>query len=515
MKCKICGGVLIFNGNIYECSACNNKISLLTAFEETEVYIAYIENDENGRRTRDSIIAQEIYNKFNNININSFYQRMSADGVIGETLETACDFAISSAKIIVIIATNKSAFDYLINKHKNYFADKLIVPIYANMEANDIPNELKNLQALNYSNVGSFNDLSKKVLTFLNRQNEYNIADLTVEKQRKKSRGILIATISIICLLIIGMLYYVFGTDNVLMSKKYDAAISLLNKQMYTQAIEKFVEISEYKDSSEQLDKIYNQYNGYYVDKKAGVEFYLSIKNSVEINVEIKKQFENDNIIISEKGVLNKVNAEINYTDNKNNNGVAIINFLDDEIELIITDDNKSFKDNVIFNINEKTDKSNFAEITSNIIYKWLTTDNLTDEDIIEQGYEIIFECSILDGGNPAFAEYSIANTNVKLLLSEYESPFALEGKLDNKRVFAISAPASIILPEYVGKTMLPFIKDDISFSLAYITNGKSFMGYLPQNDLVIEEETMINCSSKSNSSDTYWEWVNNVYHQQ
>lgn len=64
MKCKICNGTLSIVDGICICTSCGNKSSLDDYFENIDVYICYIDNDENGRRTKDSIISQDIYRKF-------------------------------------------------------------------------------------------------------------------------------------------------------------------------------------------------------------------------------------------------------------------------------------------------------------------------------------------------------------------------------------------------------------------------------------------------------------------
>ncbi len=514
MKCKVCGAELLLQDMMYMCQSCHEKFSIPSGYESNDVFIASLENDFQGRRTKESIVSQDIYYKLKNAKITTFYQRISAEGIAGESLEAICDFVASDAKIIVIIGASKDSFAWVIERYKNCFDGKKILPVYIDMEVYDLPNELKSLQALNYNLVGSVNDLTKIILHELNRDNEYDVLDLLEQQRSKRKNIVLVSVIFAILLIIAGVGCYVFGTENVLPSKKYEAAMNCIDNGKYTEAIEKLVSISDYEDSSEQLKKIYNKYNGYYYDDKSGVGLYIFITDNLKITIEITKKLQNDTLKISENALIGGSFATIHYVDNRNNKGSIIINFLNNKIELIVNDDNNIFGDTIKFEVSNKTDKPQFTEITSEMIYEWLNTSDLTDEDIISQGYEIKFECSILDSGDPSVAEYRIANTDIKLFLSKYESPFAMEGLLTEKRVFAISAPAEIITPEILGKTIDPYFKNDISFAPAYVMNGKSFVGYLPQKDLIIEESTMINCSSKTIASETYWKWVNQVYHQ-
>ena len=68
MKCKNCGGELIFQNGMGLCESCKNTYRLDYGFENTEVYICYTESDAQGRRTKDSIIAEELYQKLESSN---------------------------------------------------------------------------------------------------------------------------------------------------------------------------------------------------------------------------------------------------------------------------------------------------------------------------------------------------------------------------------------------------------------------------------------------------------------
>ena len=60
MKCKSCGGELLFQNGIYLCNSCGAIFALDSIYENIEVCICYEENDAAGRRTKDCIFAQEV-----------------------------------------------------------------------------------------------------------------------------------------------------------------------------------------------------------------------------------------------------------------------------------------------------------------------------------------------------------------------------------------------------------------------------------------------------------------------
>ena len=150
MKCTNCGGELNFEGGIGICSSCGSKHKLDNIFEKIDVCLCYIEYDNAGRRTKDSIIAQEVYSKLENKKINVFYERISANNCLPNELELLRQVAISNANIVIVIGASKENFETLTQKYSEHFNGKHIIPFFADINPNDIPHTLNKLQALNY-----------------------------------------------------------------------------------------------------------------------------------------------------------------------------------------------------------------------------------------------------------------------------------------------------------------------------------------------------------------------------
>ena len=60
MKCSNCGGELHYSNGNYICENCGSSFSIDSYYENIDTFICYTENDENGRRVKDSIIAQDL-----------------------------------------------------------------------------------------------------------------------------------------------------------------------------------------------------------------------------------------------------------------------------------------------------------------------------------------------------------------------------------------------------------------------------------------------------------------------
>ena len=72
-------------------------LSLSDTQEKYEVFICYKETDENGERTIDSVLAQELYNELKKENIRTFFARKTLESMIGSNYEPIIYSALTSA----------------------------------------------------------------------------------------------------------------------------------------------------------------------------------------------------------------------------------------------------------------------------------------------------------------------------------------------------------------------------------------------------------------------------------
>lgn len=511
MKCKVCGGSLSLNDNLYVCMSCNNHFPIESVYENVDVFIAYKENDEQGRRTKDSIIAQDIYNKLSNSGVECFYQRISADHASGVMLESITDYAISKSKIIVLVGTNQDVLNHIIQKYRSFFENKKILPVYSDIEAYNLPQELRSLQALNYKNIGAGNDLAKIVLHTLNKDDEFNIVDLNAEMKQKRTIKIILLAIVIIVLIASGVCYFIFGTTNVLPGKKYEAAIKEMNACNYVKAIEMFSEISAYKDSSAQLKQIYNQYNGYYYNEKENIAVHINITDNIKAIVEIRKLTGKGDIIIKESSEVDLNKIAFGFNDSENNQGSATITLLNNNIDLNITTERKagtlSFEDvDVSFDISGKADKPLTKEVDYTTLKKWLSEKH-TLSNIKSEGYDLIY---ITGDSITKWKRYNISNTDVMIdfICGEFSDSNHLSKGETEEIAYVFTVPAELIVPDKIGKKCMPFIKgNDMFLPNANFSNnvhgGMSFE-YSDEID-VIEKDTLVACLSKAVLSNDEW----------
>lgn len=135
--------------------------------EPFDIFICYKETDAGGRRTPDSVVAQEMYYELTQEGYKVFFSRITLENKLGTAYEPYIFAALNSAKVMVVVSTRKeyvnavwvrnewSRFLNLIEKGE----DKTLIPAYRDMDPYDLPEEFSHLQALDMSKLGFMQDL--------------------------------------------------------------------------------------------------------------------------------------------------------------------------------------------------------------------------------------------------------------------------------------------------------------------------------------------------------------------
>lgn len=503
MICRKCGGNLHYIDGAYVCQSCGINISIADYYEDIDSFICYIESDSTGRRTKDSIIAQKIYHNLESKKIKTFYSRISASDLFGDDLQVVCNSAIKKSKAIIILGSQKEYFEVLISKYSDFFAQKVVIPVYIDMDAYHMPKNISAVQALDYNKIGADADLTKALLRALNREEELTYEQLS--KKTSAKNGLIIAVIiAILIIVCAAVLYSIFSSKGNTSEKDttdqtetieetsledpnlslYNEALTYMNNEEYEKAIVDFSQLSGYKDSDRQLQLLYGKYEGYYTNSDNTVTLHLIIKNNSSATVEVAKKDSNGNIVhILETIVFNAEHMEFDFTDSQENTGRAFVALKNDSISFKSIIDNKNnelFIGNLdeVFFIKDKSDKPFFAQITRDMLVEWINTGISLDE-IKQSGYELIFvDHPFLCGIPNKYASvYSIKNTDIKLLALEYDTGSVSDWNdvenhlLEKTTVFEISAPASVLIPDRVGNHSISFEEDGI----LYVPYGGEF----------------------------------------
>lgn len=140
--------------------------------EPFDVFICYKETDSNGRRTQDSVLANDLYHQLRQEGFKVFFSRITLEDKLGSAYEPYIFAALNSAKVMVVLGTKPEYFNavWVKNEWSRYLAlvkqsngKKMLIPAYRDMDPYDLPEEFSHLQAQDMSKLGFMQDLIRGI----------------------------------------------------------------------------------------------------------------------------------------------------------------------------------------------------------------------------------------------------------------------------------------------------------------------------------------------------------------
>ena len=137
-----------------------------------DVFICYKEKtDENGMRTHDSVLAQDIYDALTANGLKVFFSRISLEDKLGRQYEPYIFAALNSARVMLSIGTKYEYFQaaWVKNEWSRFMRlaakdrSKVLIPCFCDMDPCDLPDEFKGLQAQDLGKLGAVQDLVRGV----------------------------------------------------------------------------------------------------------------------------------------------------------------------------------------------------------------------------------------------------------------------------------------------------------------------------------------------------------------
>ena len=143
--------------------------------EPYDVFICYKESDENGNRTRDSLLAQDIYYQLTDQGRKVFFSRITLEDMVGTQYEPYIFAALNSAKVMVVVGTKGEHMNavWVKNEWSRFLTmmkkdrSKVLLPCYRDMDPYDMPEQLSVLQSYDMSKIGFAQDLIRGVAKVL------------------------------------------------------------------------------------------------------------------------------------------------------------------------------------------------------------------------------------------------------------------------------------------------------------------------------------------------------------
>ena len=143
--------------------------------EPFDCFISFKETDANGRRTRDAVLAQDLYNELTKEGFKVFFAPVTLEDKLGTAYEPYIFAALNSSKVMVVLGTKPENFNavWVKNEWSRYLAlikngaKKTLIPAYRDMDPYDLPEEFSHLMAQDMSKLGFMQDLIRGIKKLL------------------------------------------------------------------------------------------------------------------------------------------------------------------------------------------------------------------------------------------------------------------------------------------------------------------------------------------------------------
>ena len=153
--------------------------------EPYDIFICYKETDENGDRTLDSVLAQDVYDALTEKGYRVFFSRISLEEKLGVEYEPYIFAALNSAKIMLAFGTDYEHFNavWVKNEWSRFLKqmvkdkEKHLIPCFKGIDAYDMPKEFARLQAQDLGKVGAIQDLLRGIEKIISMRKEEKSAN--------------------------------------------------------------------------------------------------------------------------------------------------------------------------------------------------------------------------------------------------------------------------------------------------------------------------------------------------
>ena len=136
-----------------------------------DIFICYKETAEDGERTLDSVLAQDVYDALVEKGYKVFFSRITLEDKLGQEYEPYIFAALNSAKVMLAFGTKYEYYNavWVKNEWSRFLQlmeagqKKTLIPCFKNIDAYDMPKEFSKLQALDMDKIGATQDLLRGI----------------------------------------------------------------------------------------------------------------------------------------------------------------------------------------------------------------------------------------------------------------------------------------------------------------------------------------------------------------
>ena len=139
--------------------------------EPFDVFICYKETDDKKERTKDSVLAQKIYNELIEKKYRVFFSKITLEDKLGTQYEPYIFAALNSSRVMIHVTSSEENTNsvWVRNEWSRFLKmissgqKKTLIPCYIDISPYELPDEMQRLQGQDMSKLGAMQDLIRGV----------------------------------------------------------------------------------------------------------------------------------------------------------------------------------------------------------------------------------------------------------------------------------------------------------------------------------------------------------------
>ena len=163
--------------------------------EPFDVFICYKESDEYGQRTRDSVIANDLYHQLTKEGYKTFFAAITLEDKLGKAYEPYIFAALNSSKVMIVLGTKPDYFisPWVKNEWSRFLTiikndpSKILIPAYKDMDPYELPEEFSFLQAQDMNKIGFVNDIIHGIKKVIQKDEKSNANNINTQERNSIS----------------------------------------------------------------------------------------------------------------------------------------------------------------------------------------------------------------------------------------------------------------------------------------------------------------------------------------
>lgn len=142
-----------------------NVLSIVQKETPYDVFICYKQTDADGERTKDSVLASEVYEQLKREGFKVFFAEVSLESKAGQAYEPYIFGALNSAKVMLVIGTSADNMNapWVKNEWSRFMSfteeGKELIPCIYEMDSYDLPEAFAHLPIMDMSKIGFISEI--------------------------------------------------------------------------------------------------------------------------------------------------------------------------------------------------------------------------------------------------------------------------------------------------------------------------------------------------------------------